>query len=1008
MLHAWRDPNSVHLSAKGRRAIAILVSISLFSAFAVAQKRPIRIYTTADGLPSNQITCNFSDSHGFLWFCTAEGLSRFDGYAFTNYGVEQGLPDRVVTDFIETRNGEYWAGTTRGVALFNPKPTQGAPMFTAFGASEIGKVTDLLEDAHGTIWVAGDVGVFNLIRAGEGWSLRRSDVPVRQPSRAEGFLADHEGNLWITQYRTDGQAELWRRRPEGKLDVLRDPFLSNGSRITAMTEDSYGRIWLSTYHGLALMVRDPQPGKRIVDRVYAGRHGQTTEVGQVFRASDGRLWVDIGGTQEIVTDAKGQIQLRMFDPKGFGFDLEDDAGNLWIGSKKTERGGFVSFGHEDGLRTQDIRSIFEGIDGALYVVSGIHGRYIHRLDGNHFTAVAPKMPGHIGDWDWGGWGWGQTHFQDHLGQWWVATGYGVLRYPAVKFEDLADTTPELIHAAKNVFRLYEDSKGDVWISAWSGSGRWERSSGRFQELFNSVPTSFREDREGNLWIGHWGSGLSRYRNGQEEWIIPDGAPTGSLLSLFLDHAGRIWAGSTHAGLLRFDSPAAGHPSYRAYTTKQGLSSDDVRAVTEDHFGRIYFWTGRGVDRLDPDTDRIRHYTEADGLASTGADHNVAFCDRQGRLWFGFEGLSRLDTEPDRLSPPPPIRITRVRIRGLEYPVSELGETGLSGLVLQHNENQIQIEFASLNFVPGDQIKYQYKLTGAESDWSAPSDLRIVNYPSVPPGRYRFLVRAINADGTISPAAATVSWQILPPIWMRWWFLSISGVIACYVIFLAYRNRVRRLLELERVRTRIATDLHDDIGSSLTQIAIMSEVVRRQGYDDSASERLAHIADLSRELVDSMSDIVWAINPKRDHLGDVAQRMRRFVSDVLEGANIAVVFRAPVEWASTRLSADLRREVFLIFKEAVNNIVRHADCTKVEILLDVRGDDLFLEVTDNGRGFDLPTSHTHGHGLASMMERADRLGGRFEVESVPAKRTVLRLVIPLPRSTTLLYRASRKH
>jgi ligand-binding sensor domain-containing protein/signal transduction histidine kinase len=958
----------------------------------------MRIYTTADGLPSNQINCSLSDSHGFLWFCTREGLSRFDGYTFTNYGADQGLPDRVVTDVLETKQGEYWVGTTRGVALFNPKPSNGTPLFTAYGENEIGKVSDLLEDAEGTVWVAGDFGVFNLTQSNRTWSLRRSDVPVQQNNQAEGFLADGEGNLWITHYRADGHAEIWRRSQEGKIDILKDPFLSNGNRITSMTRDSYGRVWLGTHHGLALVVRHPQPGARIIDHVYTTRHRQTTEAGTVFQASDGRLWLAEGGTQEIITDAKSRIQLRMFDPDGSGFNMEDEAGNLWNANRKTERAGFVSFGHEDGLRTEDVRSIFEGIDGALYVVTGIHSRYIHRLEGSHFTVVAPKVPGHSAEWDWGGWGWGQTHFQDHLGQWWIATGWGLLRYPKVKFSDLATTTPEFIRGVSNVFRLYEDSKGDIWISAWSGSGRWERSSGRFQVLFNIVPTSFREDRVGNLWIGHWEGGLSRYRNGKEESIVDPKVPTGSLLSIYLDHMGRMWVGSTHGGLLRFDNPAGEKPAYRVYTTKQGLSSDDVRAITEDLFGRIYFWTGRGVDRLDPDTDRIRHYTEADGLCSTGADHNVAFRDRQGHLWFGFEGLSRLDAGPDRPAQPPSIRITRVRIRGVDYPVSELGETELSGFVLQHNENQLQIEFASLNFAAGDLVKYQYKLEGAENDWSSPSDLRVVNYPDVPPGRYRFLVRAVNADGMMSPAAA-VSWRILPPIWMRWWFLTISGAIAAYVIFVAYRYRVRQLLELERVRTRIATDLHDDIGSSLTQIAIMSEVVRQQQHNGSASEPLGRIADLSRELVDSMSDIVWAINPKRDHLSDLAQRMRRFVSDVLEGANINVLFHAPTAWATTTLNSDLRREFFLVFKESINNVIRHADCDQVEITFEVVGNDLFLQVRDNGQGFRSPPTDNHGHGLASMQERARRLGGRLEVDSVPGGGTTVRLTAPLTRSTT---------
>jgi sugar lactone lactonase YvrE len=148
----------------------------------------------------------------------------------------------------------------------------------------------------------------------------------------------------------------------------------------------------------------------------------------------------------------------------------------------------------------------------------------------------------------------------------------------------------------------------------------------------------------------------------------DGFPEGTVFSIHLDHAGRLWAGTTRGGLVRIDDPSAEHPYFVVYTTKQGLSSNDVRAITEDHRGRIYFWTGRGVDRLQPDTGAIRHYTEADGLVPSGSDHNVAFCDRHGRLWFGLTGLSRLDPEPDRpdaLSPP--VRITRVRVRGVDYP-----------------------------------------------------------------------------------------------------------------------------------------------------------------------------------------------------------------------------------------------------------------------------------------------------------------------------------------------------
>jgi signal transduction histidine kinase len=337
---------------------------------------------------------------------------------------------------------------------------------------------------------------------------------------------------------------------------------------------------------------------------------------------------------------------------------------------------------------------------------------------------------------------------------------------------------------------------------------------------------------------------------------------------------------------------------------------------------------------------------------------------------------------------------------MDYPVSELGETELSALELQPYENQVQIEFASVNFAAGDVIRYQYKFDGVDSDWSPATDSRLVNFPRLSSGRYRFLVRAINADGLVSATPAVISMRLLPPVWARWWFVATALATVLCAAFLAYRYRVRHLLELERVRTRIATDLHDDIGSSLTQIAIMSEVAQQHGDHQSATEPLSHIANLSRELVDSMSDIVWAINPKRDHLVDLTQRMRRFANDTLEAADIEVVFHTPQQGPDTELTADVRREVFLVFKESVNNIVKHAECRHVDVRVDLRGHELYVDLRDDGCGFLIQENSNHGHGLASMKERAARLGGHLEVESEPDKGTMLRLIVPLSRSAAM--------
>ena len=229
--------------------------------------------------------------------------------------------------------------------------------------------------------------------------------------------------------------------------------------------------------------------------------------------------------------------------------------------------------------------------------------------------------------------------------------------------------------------------------------------------------------------------------------------------------------------------------------------------------------------------------------------------------------------------------------------------------------------------------------------------------------------------------------------MRWWFVLPAGTTLCMLLYSAHRYRLGQLLELERVRTRIATDLHDDIGASLSHISILSEVARRRAGDvDALQKPLAEIAGASRELLASMSDIVWSINPQRDRLRDLLQRMRCFATDVFTARNIEFQFHAPAAELEGKLDPDMRRQVFLIFKESINNILRHADCTQVEIRFEVENGELVLIVRDNGKGFDA-TQPPAGNGLASMRQRAATLKGSLEITVDADQGTRVTLRVP---------------
>jgi signal transduction histidine kinase len=264
------------------------------------------------------------------------------------------------------------------------------------------------------------------------------------------------------------------------------------------------------------------------------------------------------------------------------------------------------------------------------------------------------------------------------------------------------------------------------------------------------------------------------------------------------------------------------------------------------------------------------------------------------------------------------------------------------------------------------------------------------------------VRAINADGVESLQPASISFTILRPVWQRWWFLTTIAILTALAIYALYRYRVSHLIKLERVRTRIATDLHDDIGSSLSQIAILSEVVRQKVGDkaNGTTEPLNLIADKSREMVDSMSDIVWAINPQKDHLGDLVHRMHRFAGDMLETKDIDYHFTMPDEDEDISLGADVRREVYLIFKECINNLVKHSAATKAEIEIKLERDFLIIKISDNGSGFDVQNQSNGnsngygGNGLKNMTRRTKNLGGGISVDSNKNEGTRITLKIPV--------------
>ncbi|MBO0861151.1 MAG: hypothetical protein J2P21_22230, partial [Chloracidobacterium sp.] len=626
-------------AAAGFRAKYLLFALISISGLALAERLPIKTYTTVDGLAHNKINKIVRDSRGFLWFCTGDGLSRFDGYTFKNYGVDQGLPHREVNDFLETRSGEYWVATDAGLVRFNPKApperrviyinganendSRAWPMFTVIVPEEKERsaraITVLLEGRDGDIWCGAYRGLYRLERAKGRFALRHINIemPESEGQIIDDLLVDRGGSVWIA-----APSGLYRHRPDGsaahytKRDGLPDDFLHD------LFEDHEGRLWAGTrYGGFFQFDADDMRRPPVVLRSFSSREGMPAPwVFQLFETSDRKFWVATSrGLLEFFPnrDDQGRWFHSYSERNGLSyFDItaleEDLGGNLWLGTNnagamKFERDGFITYGQRDGLYT--VNSIFEDRAGGLCFRGSVLGdkhtsvfegatldpmgrtpdHYYTRLgrfDGRTFSWFMPRAVGDLG------WVAEGITLQTRDGEWWAGGAHSLYRFPASdNFSRIRTARPLAVYTDKDrmgagyPFRLFGDTHGNVWISTFSASHvlLWERDSNSLRDMSKAPgfpakdngASSFGADHAGDVWIGFNGQ-IARYRDGVFTlFTASDGVPPGVITSIYVDHAGRLWFTSARSGLIRVDEPGERRPKFVNYTTAQGLSSDST-------------------------------------------------------------------------------------------------------------------------------------------------------------------------------------------------------------------------------------------------------------------------------------------------------------------------------------------------------------------------------------------------------------------------------------------------
>jgi signal transduction histidine kinase len=537
--------------------------------------------------------------------------------------------------------------------------------------------------------------------------------------------------------------------------------------------------------------------------------------------------------------------------------------------------------------------------------------------------------------------------------------------------------------------IAEDADGAIWIGTGPGE-LWKYARGKFSRFTPPAEwpavrfSAVLPDTNGVVWIGTLGGGLLRFHDGRfTRCLKTDGLPDNNVSQLLDSHDGCLWGG-TYAGIFR-------------------ANKNDLEAVADGKNARL----------------PCRVYGEFDGLPALECSSGfqpACFRSIDGQLWFATaNGVTSVDpskTVPNRIAPAVIIEEMLVDGRPVDVP-AHIGvplQTAQSSrpINISPGRHYVQFRFTGLSFVAPDGVRFRVKLEGGNDQWQSTEGERHIDYGPLAPGDYRFRVIACNSDGVWNEDGDTLAFIVLPYFWETWWFKASLGLATLAIFAIAaaliQRQRYRRRLEyaerqraMEHERTRIARDLHDDLGTSLTQIGMLSALANREEtHADEAKELVQQVRGRAREMVVALDEIVWAVNPKNDSLTGLIGYLGHFAEEFFRSSNIRFRQDMPPQIPSVPVSAESRHHLFLAFKEALNNTARHSGATQVQLRVEIFENEVVVRVEDNGRGFETVVAAPQGNGLTNIKRRLEQIGGWAEIRSTPGQGTTVTVHAPLNR------------
>jgi len=978
--------------------------------------------SNTSSISDNFISALYEDSDGFIWVGTVNGyLNCFDRKTevFKRY---------FVNDFFETiKNPE---------SAFYDYPL-------AFSRNQINTITAIAEDDEGYLWIGTWGNGLIKFDRNEGRGTHFHNDPNNPLSlssdRVIDIISDRNNDLWIAtfggglnklvrdNFNTNEQSKVQSANFVRYRSLESNKSSLSDDKTICLFEDKVGNIWIGTFYGglnKLDTINKTLPPDKAVFKYYLENKKLSNSISDntvmaITQDFEGYLWIGTfgGGIDRFEIDKETFINFsKISSPQNSFSDLEilslfvDRSGILWAGShlgegvtkiqKYYSKFESINSRSAGSLKLNDdvVWSLFKDSKENLWVGTYRGGVNVLNFGSNQSKIYKkiPDQPNGISD----------NHIrsiaEDRLGNIWIGTYSGGLNridksgQKVEIFKNEPGNSNSL--SANQVLDIYVQSENEIWVATFGGGLNKltfdENSSGtpefKTYRKNPSNPNSLSDDRvytilkdsKENFWIGTYGGGLNKFDEQKGTFEVfstnpknPQSALSEKILSIYESLNSILWIGTSGGGLHQFNPETN---SFKNYSSAQGLTSSVVYGILEDSNANLWLSTDDGIFLFNIDTEKFTQFGIEDGVQSLEFSGGAYFKGSDGNMFFGgINGFNYFNPDSITINQyVPPVVISNIKV--MDERISGEPEE----LILSYDQNFISIEFSALDFSVPKRNRYSYILEGFQKSWTfTDGSSRTAIYTNLPAGEFTFRVKGSNSDGIWSENAASIRIIINPPFFQTWWFVTLIVIIIVFFIYYLGTIRVKSQLEIEKLKLKIASDLHDNIGAGLTEISILSEVAERsEGHSSSIVKKdLQKISETARQLVDSMSDIVWVVNPQRDSLHDLIVKLKDSYNEFFSSIGISFQVNNVEKSDDIKLPMDYKQNLLLMFKEAINNAIKYSGCRKLTLEAFYENDIIKIVLKDDGTGFDL-NKVKFGNGIKNMENRANKIKGKLSWES----------------------------